>query len=130
MHRPLDAERMHTAAQTLLGEHDFSAFRSIECQSKSPVRRMQAIEVKREGDFVRLDFTANAYLHHMVRNIVGTLVDAQADGDPAARMAAVLAGRDRQHAGFTAPAEGLYLWRVIYPPIFGIPSATGSLLLK
>jgi len=130
IHRTLHAERMHLAAQVLVGEHDFSAFRSIECQSKTPIRRMQAIEVKREGDYVWLDFTANAYLHHMVRNIVGTLVDAQADADPAARMAAVLAGRDRGMAGFTAPPEGLYLWRVIYPPKFGIPSATGSLLLK
>ncbi len=130
MHRPLDAERMHRAAQLLVGEHDFSAFRSIECQSKTPVRRVQAIEVRREGDYVWLDITANAYLHHMVRNIVGTLVEAQADGDPGARMAQVLAARDRRLAGFTAPPEGLYLWRVIYPPTFGIPSATGSLLLK
>jgi tRNA pseudouridine38-40 synthase len=91
---------------------------------------MQSIEVKREGDYVLLEFTANAYLHHMVRNIVGTLVEAQADGDPAARMAAVLAGRDRRLAGFTAPPEGLYLWRVVYPPVFGIPSASGGLLLK
>ncbi len=130
LHRPLDAERIQQAAQTLIGEHDFSAFRSIECQSKTPVRRMQSIEVKREGDYVLLEFTANAYLHHMVRNIVGTLVEAQADGDPAARMAAVLAGRDRRLAGFTAPPEGLYLWRVVYPPVFGIPSASGGLLLK
>ncbi len=130
MHRPLDAERMHLAAQTLVGEHDFSAFRSIECQSKTPVRSIQAIEVKREGDYVWLDFTANAYLHHMVRNIVGTLVGAQADDDPAARMAAVLASRDRRMAGFTAPPEGLYLWRVTYPSVFGIPSAPGGLLLK
>ena len=130
MHRQLDSERMHTAAQALIGEHDFSAFRSIECQSKTPVRRVEAIEVKREGDYLWLEFTANAYLHHMVRNIVGTLLEAQADGDPAGRMAAVLASRDRRTAGFTAPPEGLYLWRVVYPPIFGIPSAHGGLLLK
>jgi tRNA pseudouridine38-40 synthase len=130
MHRPLDAARMHAAAQTLVGEHDFSAFRSIECQSKTPVRRVLAIEVQRSGDFVHVDFTANAYLHHMVRNVVGTLIETHTDHDPAGRVAAILAGRDRRQAGFTAPPSGLYLWRVIYPPRFGIPSAPAGLLLK
>jgi tRNA pseudouridine38-40 synthase len=130
MHRPLDAERMHEAAQVLIGEHDFSAFRSIECQSKTPVRRIDSIEVKRTGDYVFLDFTANAYLHHMVRNIVGTLIESQADSDPKGKMAEVLTGRDRRLAGFTAPPSGLYLWRVVYPPTFGIPSAPGGVLLK
>ncbi len=130
MHRPLDAARMHEAAQTLVGEHDFSAFRSMECQSKTPVRRVLAIDVQRSGDYVHVDFTANAYLHHMVRNVVGTLIEAQSDADPAARVASILAGRDRRHAGFTAPPSGLYLWRVIYPSRFGIPSAPAGLLLK
>jgi tRNA pseudouridine38-40 synthase len=130
MHRPLDAARMHAAAQVLLGEHDFSAFRSVECQSKTPVRRVDAIDVQRAGDYVYLDFKANAYLHHMVRNIVGTLIEAQADHDPAARISTILAGRDRRLAGFTAPPSGLYLWQVIYPASFGIPSAPGGLLLK
>ncbi len=130
MHRPLDAERMHAAAQALLGEHDFSAFRSVECQSKTPVRRVHSIAVHRSGDYVHVDFTANAYLHHMVRNIVGTLIEAQADGDPPGRIAAILAGRDRRQAGFTAPASGLYLWQVMYPSRFGIPSAPAGLLLK
>jgi tRNA pseudouridine38-40 synthase len=130
MHRPLDAGRMHEAAQTLVGEHDFSAFRSNECQSKTPIRRIKCIDVQRSGDYVLLDFTANAYLHHMVRNIVGTLIEAQGDSDPQARIAAVLAGRDRRMAGFTAPPSGLYLWQVIYPPTFGIPSASAGLLLK
>jgi tRNA pseudouridine38-40 synthase len=130
IHRPLDAARMHAAAQRLLGEHDFSAFRSVECQSKTPVRRVESIDVERAGDFVHVDVTANAYLHHMVRNIVGTLIEAQADSDPAGRVAAILAGRDRRQAGFTAPPAGLYLWRVVYPPRFGIPSAPAGLLLK
>jgi tRNA pseudouridine38-40 synthase len=122
VHRPLDAEAMHAAAQVLIGEHDFSAFRSIECQSKTPVRRVERIEVRREGDYLWLEIAANAYLHHMVRNIVGTLLDLQRGPDPAAAMARVLAGRDRRLAGPTAPAAGLYLWRVEYPRIFAIPA--------
>jgi tRNA pseudouridine38-40 synthase len=121
IHRPLDASAMHAAAQALIGEHDFSAFRSIECQSKTPVRRVDAIEVTRDGDYVWLQITANAYLHHMVRNIVGTLIEAQLEANPAAAIRKVLAGADRRHAGMTAPAAGLYLWRVEYPPNFGIP---------
>jgi tRNA pseudouridine38-40 synthase len=122
VHRPLDAEAMHAAAQALIGEHDFSAFRSIECQSKTPVRRVERIEVRREGDYLWLEIAANAYLHHMVRNIVGTLLDLQRGPDPAAAMARVLAGRDRRLAGPTAPAAGLYLWRVEYPRVFAIPA--------
>ena len=121
IHRPLDAAAMHAAAQGLIGEHDFSAFRSVECQSKSTVRRIERIEVRREGDYLWLEISANAYLHHMVRNIVGTLLEAQREGDPAAAMTRVLAGGNRRFAGATAPAAGLYLWRVEYPPIYGIP---------
>jgi tRNA pseudouridine38-40 synthase len=122
VHRPLDAAAMHTAAQALIGEHDFSAFRSVECQSKTTVRRVERIEVRREGDYLWLEIAANAYLHHMVRNIVGTLLDVQRGPDPAAAMAEVLAGGDRRFAGATAPAAGLYLWRVEYPPNHGIPA--------
>jgi tRNA pseudouridine38-40 synthase len=122
VHRPLDAAAMHTAAQALIGEHDFSAFRSVECQSKTTVRRVERIEVRREGDYLWLEIAANAYLHHMVRNIVGTLLDVQRGPDPAAAMAGVLAGGDRHFAGATAPAAGLYLWRVEYPPNHGIPA--------
>jgi tRNA pseudouridine38-40 synthase len=121
IHRPIDATAMHAAAQALVGEHDFSAFRSIECQSKTPVRRVERIEVRREGDIVWLEFVANAYLHHMVRNIVGTLLVVQHDADPAASMSGVLRQGNRRFAGATAPAAGLYLWRVEYPPAFGIP---------
>jgi tRNA pseudouridine38-40 synthase len=122
VHRPLDAAAMHTAAQALIGEHDFSAFRSVECQSKTTVRRVERIEVRREGDYLWLEIAANAYLHHMVRNIVGTLLDVQRGPDPAAAMARVLEQGDRRFAGATAPAAGLYLWRVEYPPIHGIPA--------
>jgi tRNA pseudouridine38-40 synthase len=122
IHRPLDAPAMHGAAQALIGEHDFSAFRSIECQSQTTIRRIDAIEVTRVGDLVSLQITANAYLHHMVRNIVGTLIDAQRESDPRAAMAGVLASADRRLAGATAPAAGLYLWRVDYPQDYAIPA--------
>ena len=122
IHRPLDAGAMHAAAQVLIGEHDFSAFRSAECQSKTPVRRLERIHVERAGDAVWLEIRANAYLHHMVRNIVGTLVEVQRAADPSATMLMILAGRNRRAAGITAPAEGLYLWRVEYPAALGIPA--------
>jgi tRNA pseudouridine38-40 synthase len=122
IHRPLDAAAMHAAAQALIGEHDFSAFRSVECQSKTPIRHVERIEVRREGDYLWLEIAANAYLHHMVRNIVGTLLDVQREPDPATAMARILAGGDRRFAGATAPAAGLYLWRVEYPQVFGIPA--------
>jgi tRNA pseudouridine38-40 synthase len=121
IHRSLDAGAMHCAAQALVGEHDFSAFRSIECQSKTPVRKVERIEVQRTGDTVWVEIEANAYLHHMVRNIVGTLLDVQLDPEPMAAMARILAGGERREAGITAPAAGLYLWRVEYPAVFGIP---------
>jgi tRNA pseudouridine38-40 synthase len=129
IHRPLDASAMHEAAQALIGEHDFSAFRSVECQSKTTVRRVERLEVRRSGDYVWLEIRANAYLHHMVRNIVGTLLAVQGEADPAGAMARVLAGGNRRFAGATAPAAGLYLWRVEYPPVYGIPEPAQSLLL-
>jgi tRNA pseudouridine38-40 synthase len=121
IHRPLDAPAMHAAAQALIGEHDFSAFRSVECQSKTTVRRVERITVLRDADTVWLEISANAYLHHMVRNIVGTLIAVQREADPAAAMARVLEEGNRRFAGATAPAAGLYLWRVEYPPAFAIP---------
>lgn len=129
IHRALDADAMHGAAQALIGEHDFSAFRSVECQSKTPVRRVDGVQVRRDGDYVWLEIAANAYLHHMVRNIVGTLLDVQCEADPHSAMARILAGRDRRFAGATAPATGLYLWRVEYPAVYGIPAPGGGLLL-
>jgi tRNA pseudouridine38-40 synthase len=121
IHRTLDAPAMHAAAQALIGEHDFSAFRSFECQSPTPVRRIDSIEVRRQGDYLTLQISANAYLHHMVRNIVGTLIQTQGESDPPAAMTKVLVSADRRCAGATAPASGLYLWRVEYPRDFGIP---------
>jgi tRNA pseudouridine38-40 synthase len=127
--RPLDADAMHRAAQMLIGELDFSAFRSIECQSKSSRRRVERIEVRRAGDWVWMEITANAYLHHMVRNIVGTLMDAQREADPESSVRRILESGDRRLAGPTAPASGLYLWRVDYPGEFGIPAPAEPFLL-
>jgi tRNA pseudouridine38-40 synthase len=120
-HSPLELEPMRQAAAHLVGEHDFSAFRSSECQAKSPVRTLHALEISRSGD--RLDFTlrANAYLHHMVRNIVGTLVYVGARRQPAQWAREVLESRDRGRAAPTFAAEGLYLEAVEYEPHWGLP---------
>jgi len=125
IHRALDVEAMQGAAQALLGEHDFSAFRSIECQSKTSMRRIESVVVRRAGDLVWLEIAANAFLHHMVRNIVGTLLDVQGESDPFGAMTRILESRERRLAGATAPAAGLYLWRVEYPAVYGIPAPSG-----
>jgi tRNA pseudouridine38-40 synthase len=126
IHGTLDADAMHAAAQVLIGEHDFSAFRSIECQSKTPIRRVRRIDVQRAGDTIWLEIEANAYLHHMVRNIVGTLLVVQGLPDPVDALQRILSGGERREAGMTAPASGLYLWRVEYPATYGIPAPTGG----
>ena len=120
--RPLDAARMHAAAQALVGEHDFSAFRAVECQAKSPVRRVERLEVdarRRVGDASTI--TANAFLHHMVRNIAGLLMSVGHGESPPERVATVLASRDRKTNAATAPPDGLYLAGVRYPAEFGLP---------
>jgi tRNA pseudouridine38-40 synthase len=124
--RPLDARRMHDAAQALVGEHDFSAFRAIECQARSPVRRVERIGVTRESEWLRLEVTANAFLHHMVRNIAGLLMAVGQGDSPPERVAQVLASRDRKTNAATAPPHGLYLVAVRYPGEFGLPRATAA----
>jgi tRNA pseudouridine38-40 synthase len=124
--RPLDVPRMHESAQALVGEHDFSAFRAAGCQSRSPVRRMDMLRVARSGDFVVIELTANAFLHHMARNIAGLLI-AIGSGERGPRDAAsVLAARERALAPATAPAEGLYLAGIRYPAAFHLPAAAGG----
>ncbi len=122
VHRPLDALAMAEAAALLEGEHDFSAFRAAECQARSPVRRLERLRVQREHAWVSIEATANAFLHHMVRNIAGLLIAVGKGDAPAGWAAEVLAGRDRRLAAPTAPAEGLYLWSVRYPEAFVLPA--------
>jgi tRNA pseudouridine38-40 synthase len=124
--RPLDAARMHDAAQVLLGEHDFSAFRAVECQARSPVRRVERLAVTRRGECVLLDITANAFLHHMVRNIAGLLLSIGQGESRPERVAEVLATRDRRQNAATAPPDGLYLAEVRYPAEFGLPETSGG----
>lgn len=119
---PLDAGAMHTAAQHLLGELDFSAFRAASCQSSTAMRRVDFIEVSRFGPLVVVDIQANAFLHHMVRNIVGSLLLVGRGRQSTNWIAELLARRDRTVAGDTAPPWGLYLVGVQYPSHFKIPS--------
>lgn len=121
IHYPLDADAMHDAAQRLVGRHDFSALRAAECQAKSPIREIESISVYRYGDRVQLIVKANAFLHHMVRNILGLLLPIGEGTATASWVDVVLASKNRRAAGVTAPAHGLYLSSVSYAPDFGLP---------
>ena len=118
----LSVERMREAAAALLGEHDFSAFRAAECQSRSPVRILRALTIERSGDWVTIDITANAFLHHMARNLVGLLAAIGQGRVPSAHAGLRLASRQRDAHVVTLPAAGLYLWSVQYPAPFGVPA--------
>jgi len=120
--RPLDAAAMARAATALLGEHDFSAFRASGCQARTPVRTLHRLEVWRRDDLVLLDVRANAFLHHMVRNLAGVLMAIGAGRERERWAADVLAGRDRSRGGVTAPPDGLYLTAVEYRAPFALPS--------
>ncbi|WP_150048138.1 MULTISPECIES: tRNA pseudouridine(38-40) synthase TruA [Methylomonas] len=117
---PLQAESMHMAAQALLGEHDFSSFRAQGCQSLSPNRYMHFIEVYRQQDRVIIDICANAFLHHMVRNIAGVLMEIGMGKQPVEWTETLLAVKDRRLAAMTAPPHGLHLGGVYYPERYGI----------
>lgn len=121
----LDVAAMQAAAPALLGEHDFSAFRAAGCQARSPMRELQKLEISRRGPCIVIECRANAFLHHMVRNIVGSLLQIGRGEAPPGWLAEVLAGRDRRAAGMTAAAMGLYLSRVHYPDEFGLPVPDG-----
>ena len=120
---PLDVARMREAARHLVGEHDFSAFRAAQCQSKSPVRRLSDFVIEQDGPHIVFRVTANAFLHHMVRNLVGTLLAVGSGEQEPDWVRRVLENRVRADAGVTAPAGGLYLAAVRYPPGYGVGGA-------
>lgn len=120
-YEPLDAGRMHRAAQCLIGENDFTSFRAVQCQSRTPWRNVMHIHVSRFGAYVVVDIKANAFVHHMVRNIVGSLMEVGAGHQPESWIADLLAAKDRTLAAATAKAEGLYLVSVDYPDRFDLP---------
>ncbi|MFA4969078.1 MAG: tRNA pseudouridine(38-40) synthase TruA [Sulfuritalea sp.] len=128
-HRPLDADAMAAAAGLLLGEHDFSAFRSIECQAKSPVKTLRRADVTRHGDLLVFEFEASAFLHHMVRNLVGTLVYVGKGAHPSEWVGDILAGRDRARAAPTFEACGLYFAGVDYDPVWQLKVGAGETAL-
>ncbi|HEX9625816.1 MAG TPA: tRNA pseudouridine(38-40) synthase TruA [Acidiferrobacterales bacterium] len=128
-YRPLDVAPMQAAARSLIGEHDFSSFRALQCQAKTPVRELRRLEVERHGDFVILTAAANAFLHHMIRNLAGVLMAIGTGERPVSWACEVLEARDRSLGGVTAPPDGLYLTRVDYPERFGIPQFPPTLTL-
>ena len=128
-HLPLDVETMRAAAAVLIGEHDFSAFRSSECQAKTPVKVLHRANVERRGDHVLFEFAANAFLHHMVRNLVGCLVQVGKGARPAGWMTEVLESRDRARGAPTFGPEGLYLTSVSYPARWNLPDFAPMLAL-
>ncbi len=127
-HQPLDLEWMRVAAHMLVGEHDFSAFRAAECQAKSPVRNLTKLEITQQGDIIAFELRANAFLHHMVRNIVGCLVYVGKGKYQSEWMQTLLEGRDRTHAAPTFPAAGLYLAGIAYDPKWDMPGFTEPLI--
>jgi tRNA pseudouridine38-40 synthase len=122
VHQSMEVGLMQQGAQALIGEHDFSAFRSSECQAHSPVRQLRALVIERHGDWIHIDVTANAFLHHMVRNIVGLLLAIGLKRAAPERARQQLESRARSLGEATAAALGLYFWRVDYAPGFGLPA--------
>jgi tRNA pseudouridine38-40 synthase len=128
-HLPLDVEKMAAAAAQLLGRHDFSSFRTASCQSKTPVRIMNVARVAREGGIIVFDFSANGFLHHMVRNLVGALVCVGKGERPPQWIGELLACRDRSMGAATFAPDGLYFCGVSYPSLWSLPEG-GRILTK
>ncbi len=120
-HHPLDEKKMHAACQYLIGEHDFTSFRALHCQANTATRTIHHLSVTRQGDYVIIDIKANAFLHHMVRNITGCLMDIGLDKQQPEWLAELLNLKERAKASATAKPSGLYLVDVDYPEQFAIP---------
>jgi tRNA pseudouridine38-40 synthase len=125
-HRPLDTVAMSAAAGMLVGEHDFSAFRSAECQAKSPVKTLHRVDIGRHGELVVFDFEASAFLHHMVRNLVGALIYVGKGAHPPEWLGEILAGRNRARSAPTFEACGLYFAGVDYDPVWQLPKVSAG----
>ena len=121
---PLDIERMQAAADQLVGQHDFSAFRASECQAKSPIKTLDKISISQQQDCIAIDVEALSFLHHMVRNLVGVMTAIGDGSKPVEWAGEVLRSTDRSQGGITAPAEGLYLVDVRYPEQYSIPAVS------
>lgn len=128
-YRSLDEQRMNQAAQYLIGEHDFSSYRAVACQAKSPVRTLTRLQVTRRHDLLFIDVEANAFLHHMVRNIAGVLMAIGAGEHEPIWAREVLEARDRTLGGVTAHPSGLYFMEAIYPAHFAIPRAVETAMV-
>lgn len=125
-HRPLDVERMQEAGRALVGTHDFTSFRALGCQAKSPVRTLHYLKLCRLGDLIELAVGADGFLHHMVRNIAGVLMAIGRGDAPIEWTEQLLAQRDRTRGGVTAPPQGLYLSAVDYPEHYQVPGASAQ----
>jgi tRNA pseudouridine38-40 synthase len=123
-HRLLDEKAMNTAAVHLIGRHDFSAFRAAECQAKSPLKELRLARIERRGDYLLCDFRADGFLHHMVRNLMGSLVHIGVGNQSPEWLGELLAGRDRTRAAPTFDAAGLYLTHIRYPSGFALPETS------
>lgn len=128
LHHPLDVVAMQEAAANLLGTHDFSAFRSAECQAKSPIKQMRQAEVRQQGNLIVFDFEADAFLQHMVRNLVGSLIFIGRGTRPVEWMAELLQHGDRRLAGLTFPPDGLYFLGPLYESHWGLPQTQDDFL--
>lgn len=125
-HRPLDLSRMQAAAAHVMGTHDFSAFRAAQCQAKSPVKTLHLCDIKAHGDVIEFNFAANAFLHHMVRNLVGAIVYVGSQRMSVETFASLLTSRDRRYAPPTFPASGLYFLGPTYETHWGLPESAAK----